>query len=246
LKKNSFVKKLQDMLKFICSGILLFIAINVNSQILISDAEIMLQSRHVWRGTMLGSAPAIEPSITFSANRFSFNLWAAVTPNNSYSEIDLIPAYQFKNFQLTLFDYYNPVISEKNLFLNFQEGKNRHSIELTADNFSIEKQRFKWMIGTFLLGDINIETQKAFYSTYLEFQYPFTILDIEAVTFIGLTPFRGYYADNFAFINTGISFSKSFKISQTLSVPINATYIFNPNQNNHFFVIASGIAFSKR
>ncbi len=234
------------MLKFLCSGILLFIGINVSGQILISDAEIMLQSRHVWRGTMLGSAPAIEPSITFSANRFSFNFWAAVTPNNSYSEIDLIPAYQFENFQLTLFDYYNPVISEKNQFLNFEKNKNRHSIELTADNFAIEKQRFKWMIGTFLLGDKNIETRKPFYSTYLEFQYPFTIHNIETGPFIGLTPFRGYYADNFAFINAGISFSKRFKISQTLSVPISATYIFDPNQNNHFFVIASGIVFSKR
>jgi hypothetical protein len=208
------------------------------------EAEVIIQSRHIWRGSMLGDAPAIEPSATLGSGRFSFNIWAARTTNNSYSEIDLIPAYQFDHFQLTLFDYYNPVPGGNNQYLNFQKGKNRHSLELSLDNYLVEKQRVKWMIGTFLLGDKNEETGNPFYSTYIGLKYPFTILGIETEPFAGLTPFRGYYADKFAVINTGICFSKEFELNAGFSVPLSLLVICNPHQNQQFVVISSGIYFS--
>ena len=214
------------------------------SQLRFSEAEILVQSRHVWRGEKLGTAPAIEPSVTFAASRFSFNVWASVTTNNSYSEIDLIPAYQFNKFQLTLLNYYNPVPGENNQYLNFQEGKNRHSLELTADNYGVDKQRFKWMLGTFVLGDKNEETGNPFYSTYLEFKYPFTILGLEAEPFSGLTPFKGFYADKFAIINTGISFTKEFELSARLSIPVSVTYTYNPYQDKQLITFAPGLFFT--
>ncbi len=226
-------------------ALFLLISFQTYSQLRFSEAELIIQSRHVWRGEKLGTAPAIEPSVTIADNRFSFNVWASVTTNNSYSEVDLIPSYQFNEFLVTLLDYYNPVPGESNSYFNFQDSLNRHSVELTFDNYSIENRRLKWMIGTFLLGDTNEETGNPYFSTYVEVKYPFTVFTIETEPFLGLTPFPGYYADHFAIINTGISCSKSIKISPTLSVPINVSYIFNPYQNNHIFVIASGIAFSK-
>jgi len=83
---------------------ILFLSIHfyASSQFKISEAEVLVQSRHVWRGEKLGTTPAIEPSLTFSTSRFRFNAWASVTTNNSYSEVDLIPAYQFNKFQITL------------------------------------------------------------------------------------------------------------------------------------------------
>lgn len=230
------------------AGTLLFVLFtwHVFGQIKITDAEIMFQSRHIWRGSKLGAAPAIEPSITFSANRLSFNLWAAATPDNSYSEIDLVPSFQFNHFQATLFDYYNPVAGEENQFLKFGKDKNRHSIELAFDNFSIEKRRLKWMIGTFLLGDQNQETGKQYYSTYIEFRYPIAFLKIKVEPFAGMTPFSGYYADRFAIINTGIGINKSFKLSSRLSIPINMLLISNPYQNNYFLIFSSGIVISGR
>lgn len=207
------------------------------------EAEIILQSRHVWRGSQLGNAIAIEPSVTFLAGRFSFNIWAAKTTNNSYSEIDLIPAWQFDEFTLTLFDYYNPVSGENNQFLNFQKEKNRHSLELSIDNYSVDKRRIKWMIGTFLLGDRNEETGNPHYSTYLEVKYPFTVLGIETEPIVGLTPFRGYYANNFAVINTGISFGKEINLHLPFTIPLSLSFILNPNTKQSFVIFAAGIAF---
>lgn len=226
--------------------LILFLLISTKtfSQLQFSEAEVLVQSRHIWRGEKLGTAPAIEPSVTFSANRFSFNVWASVTINNSYSEVDLIPAYQFNKFQITLLNYYNPVPGENNQYLNFQEGKSRHSLELTADNYYVEKQRLKWMIGTFLLGDKDEETGNPFYSTYLELKYPFTIWGIDTEPFCGLTPFKGFYADHFAVINTGLSFTKEFKVSARLSVPITFTYTYNPYQDKQLFSFGTGLVFS--
>lgn len=225
------------------SALFLSLTLQTFSQIQFSEVEILIQSRHAWRGERLGTAPAIEPSVTFAGGRFSFNFWASVTTNNSYSEIDLIPAWQFDDFQLTLLDYFNPVPGENNQYLNFQEGRNRHSLELCIDNYSIEKRRFKWMIGTFILGDKNEETGNPFFSTYVELKYPFTILGIETEPFAGLTPFHGLYADKFAFVNTGISFSKDLDLKLPFSIPLCLSFISNPNSKQSFVIFAGGIAF---
>ena len=234
------------MFKLLCSALFILFFIQAKSQLLISDAEVMLQSRHIWRGTKLGSKPVIEPSVTISANRFSFNFWAAVTPNNSYSEIDLIPSCQFNHFQLTLFDYYNPVAGNNNQFLNFRQGKNRHSLELSIDNSTDEDQHLKWMIGTFIAGDKNENTGNAYYSTYIEISYPILFREIEITPFTGLTPFHGYYANRFAFINSGLLFRKIFKLSKMLELPIFSSFIVNSHTKKSFFSVGTGIVFSNK
>ena len=225
--------------------LILYLLFNLHSisQVRISDAELLIQSQHVWRGVKLGTAPTIEPSIIFEAGRFSFNVWASATTNNSYSEVDLIPSYQFKHFSLTLLDYYNPVHGESNQYMNFKKGKNKHSIDLNIDNYSIEKQRFKWMIGTFILGDRNEQTGNPYYSTYIEIKYPFSMLGINTEPFAGLTPIRGFYADKFAFVNTGISFSKDLDLKLPFSVPLSLSFISNPYTKQSFVIFAGGIAF---
>jgi hypothetical protein len=230
------------MFRFTFTFLFLLIAFPANSQTRISDAELLFQSRHIWRGSQLGKAFAVEPSITLTNNRFSFNFWAAVTPDNSYSEVDLVPTYLINNLKITLFDYYNPIPGEINQYLNFKEGKCRHSLELTLDNFSVDKPGLKWMIGTFLAGDRNKETGKSLYSTYIEFRYPITIWAIDAEPFAGLTPFQGYYADRFALINAGISLSKELDLKLPFKFPLSLSYISNPYSRKNFIIIGVGIA----
>jgi hypothetical protein len=229
------------MLRFIFAFLCFSIPNFVHSQVRISEAEILIQTRHVWRGTQLGKAFVVEPSLTLSNNRFRFNVWAAVTPDNSYSEVDLVPSYTFHHFNLSLFDYYNPVQGDNNQYLNFKEGKSRHSIELTLDNHSVENMKLKWIIGTFLAGDRNKVTGKSLYSTYLEFRYSFSIWVIDVEPFAGITPFRGYYADKFAIINTGISFSKELDLKLPFKIPFNLSYIYNPSTQKNFIIFGMGV-----
>jgi hypothetical protein len=176
-------------------------------------------------------------------NRFSFNLWVAITPNNSYSEVDLVPAYDFGSFKLTVFDYYNPVPKELNQYLNFGRAKSRHSLELTLDNYSVEKPGLKWMIGMFLAGDRNAENGNPLYSTYVELKYPFAVWHIQAEPIVGMTPFRGYYADWFALINAGISVRKDLNLKLPVKIPLRFSWLTNPYSGKNFIVFGAGIAF---
>lgn len=232
------------MKKTIISLLFLTFAVSAFSQFTISEAEITLQSRHIWRGTRLGTAPMLEPSVTVSNKNFSFNVWAAKTLNNSYSEVDLIPSYQIGELTLSLLDYYVPEIGGDNSFLNFKEGESCHTLEFAIDNYSGEKSKLKWMVGTFFAGDKNEETGKTFFSTYVEFKYPFSFLKLEVEPFVGLTPFKGYYADKFAFVNSGLVLSKEVKLSSKLVCPLNLTYTFNPYADRHFLTFGFGLALS--
>lgn len=212
-------------------------------QLKFSEGEVLVLSRHIWRGSQLGNDIAIEPSLTVESGNFSFNFWAAVTPNNSYSEIDLIPSYAFKHFSVSLLNYYNPVPDEKNSYFNLKEGESRHSLELTVDNYSLDDYRFKWMIGTFLLGDKSEETGKPLYSTYCEFMYPFTVKGIDIEPFAGFTTHAGLYAENFAFVNTGVNVSKEIELKLPFTIPLSLSFITNPYAKQSFIVFSGGIAF---
>lgn len=220
-----------------------FFTILSYSQIKISTAEVFIQSRHVWRGRQLGKSIALEPSVTLTSNRFSFNVWAAVTPDNSYSEVDLVPSYQFRKFKVTLFDYYNPVPHDQNQYLNFKNGASRHSLELSLDNFSVDDQRLKWMVGTFLAGDRNQETGNPFYSTYVEFRYPFSVWKVTAEPFVGLTPLPGFYANRLAIINSGLTFSKYLDLKLRFKVPVSLSFISNPYERTNFIILGVGMKF---
>jgi len=213
------------------------------AQVKVSEAEILLQSRHLWRGSQLGKGLSIEPSMTISTENFSMNFWAALTPNKSYSEIDLIPSWSFKHYSLTLFDYYNPAVGLNNQYLNFKKGLNRHSVEITLDNYSVENVRIKWLAGTFLFGDKNEITGKPLYSTYFEFKLPFKIFSIDADPYVGLTPFKGYYADKFAIINAGICLKKEIDLNLPFTIPLSLAFISNPYSKSNFIHFSGGISF---
>lgn len=240
-KRLVLVSNQIKMNKLLLCFFLLFSGAKAFGQLRVSDAGFDVCSRHIWRGDKLGTAPAFEPTVTVADGRFSFNFWASVTTNNSYSEIDLTPAWQFKHFQLTLFDYYNPVPGAENRYFQFWEKEGRHSLELVADNYSLERQRFKWFAATFLLGDRNDETEKPFYSTYFEFKYPFIAFGLGAEPFIGMTPSRGYYADRAAVINSGISLNKELPLTSYLSLPLSVSFIYNPYREKTYLVFSAGI-----
>lgn len=234
------------MIRYLSSVLFFLISLQTFSQFRFSEADILVKSRHIWRGMKLGTAPAIEPSVTIADNRFSFNVWASVTTNNSYYEVDLIPSYLFNELSVTLLDYYNPVPGEDNSYLNFQQGQSRHSLELTMDNYTIEKRRLKWMIGTFLLGDRNEETGNPYFSTYIEIKYPFTVFSIVTDPFVGMTPFTGYYADEPAVVNLGTKFSRDLKLKIPFSIPLSLSFITNPYAKQSFVIFVTGIAFSNK
>jgi len=198
-------------------------------------------SRHLWRGDQLGDAPAIEAEISLTKGNFVFSVWAASTFNNSYNEIDFILNYQVLQFlNISFYDYYNPVPDAQNEFWKYKGDEMRHTVEMTAD---LGKDDFPLTLlaGVFLYGDKDSISSGERFSTYIEPAYNFKIAKKDFRLFAGFTPFSGYYANNFAFINIGATFSDSFSIGTQLELPVEITFCTNPSTNQTWFIAGIGI-----
>jgi hypothetical protein len=195
----------------------------------------------LWRGDQLGDAPAIEPEISITKGNFGFSVWGATTFDKSYSEIDVILNYKVLPFlNISFYDYYNPVPDAENEFWKYKGDEMRHSLELTAD---FEKDDFPLTLlaGVFIYGDKDSIDSGERFSTYIEPAYNFNIAKKDFRLFAGFTPFGGYYANNFAFINIGATFSDSFSIGPQLELPVEITFCTNPSTNQTWFVVGVGI-----
>lgn len=205
------------------------------------DFRTDVYSRHLWRGDRLGDAPAIEPEISLSKGKFGLTIWGATTFDNSYEELDLILNYQvLPALNLVLYDYYNPVPGEENNYWNYSAERLRHTIDLTGE-FEMEGFPLSVLASVFLYGDKDRVDGKEQFSTYIEPVYHFTLAGMNFHAFTGFTPFKGYYADNFAFVNLGFALSDSFTITEKLEVPIELKFFTNPHTNDAWFVVGIGI-----
>ena len=205
------------------------------------DFRTDIYSRHLWRGDQLGNAPAIEPEISLTKGNFGFSIWAASTFNNSYNEIDVILNYQVLPFlNISFYDYYNPVPDAQNEFWKYKGDEKRHTVEMTAD---LGKDDFPLTLlaGVFLYGDKDSIDSGERFSTYIEPAYNFKIAGKDFRLFTGFTPFDGYYAGNFSFINVGATFSDAFNVTPKLELPIEITFCTNPSTNQTWFIVGIGI-----
>lgn len=229
------------------NGVLLVLLVLIGSPLLgqqetiEAEFETFFFSRHLWRGSQFGDALTIEPSLVLSKGDYSFNFWAAKTINNSYAEVDLIFSRTFSHFTFTFFDYYNPVRGEKNNYFVLKEGENRHSGELTVNYEANPKWPLNMMFGSFFYGDRNPETDKPLFSTYAEFSYPVSLKTFEIEPVLGLTTHKGYYAGQFAILNTGVICCKDFSLGNNWVLPTSFSGIYNPYLNDFFFNVAVGI-----
>ncbi len=207
------------------------------------DGEIVVYSKHHWRGMGFGNTPSFEPSVTFSKGIFSLNLWGAQTTDNSYVEVDVIPSLNIGKYQFIIFDYYNPVNGGHNDFFTFKEGENRHSAEFAIVRNPSKYFPVKLMGTSFFFGDKNAETGNPFYSTYLEAAYSLDLKWVKLEPTLGIATHKSYYAEGFAVINSSFSIKKEIELAHGLTMPLSLSMIHNPDQNKSFLSFGSGISF---
>jgi hypothetical protein len=209
------------------------------------DFQVDLFTRHYWRGFVFGNTPAIEPQITLSVNRFSFNVWAAQTFNESYSEIDLIPSYSFGNYALSFLEYYNPVQDEENRYFDLSPANSRHSGEFMLSYNGAGKLPFRWMVATFMYGDGHPEEDRHMYSTYIEAGMPFTIAGADAEISVGITPWESFYADRFTMVHAGISVSDNISLGDGKSAPLRLSFMSNPGTREAWVIFSIGLNYQR-
>lgn len=191
------------------------------------SSKLDLHSSHLWRGFKNGNSLSIQPTVAVSNESLNFGAWAAYASNDSYFEIDLFAEYTYKSVTFSLYDYYCPTATQINGFLEFRKHQTRHTLDAMI-NWNPRKVPFRVLASTFVLGDdISPKTGNQAYSTYIEPAFVWNYKKISGDVLFGFTPFKGYYAQNFSFVNLGTSISYKMKIGR-FELPIQAKGSYNP------------------
>lgn len=197
-----------------------------------------IYSRYNWRGIDFGDAPSFQPYITYTTGGFSLGAWGAYgwtgAPGGVYSESDLWASYtvttESGSFSVVYTDYFFPYAGLK--YSNYQgNGKGAHTLEGGLSYSGPES--FPITISGYY--NLHNDPDK---SSYFQVGYPFNVGDVGLTVFAGASGSKSaaYGTDKFAFINTGLTFTKTITVTDKFTIPATASVIYNPNISQLYFV----------
>ncbi len=202
-----------------------------------------IQSRYIWRGIKLGgNSASLQPYIEYSVGKLAFGGWGAYSLGGDIAgqEVDLYITFSAtETLSFTFTDYFFP--DGNNNYFNYG-SETGHVFEVMASFSGTKTFPIGLTIATNIGGaDKDINGNQS-YSTYVEINYGGTAGDIEYNLFVGAAFLDqgNYYQITNSFsnltdsklINVGLSASKEIKITDSFSLPVNSSLIFNPEQDN--------------
>ncbi|MDR2805900.1 MAG: hypothetical protein LBB85_09760 [Dysgonamonadaceae bacterium] len=189
-------------------------------------------SSYVWRGAYQGGGASIQPSLTFSAGGFSVGTWGSTNFSGGNKEVDITVGYDIVNLSLSITDYW----WEGEGALNYFDYENAHNYEAGV------AYTFPGVFPVRLSANtMFMEPKKDYFSTYLEAGFPFSVKDVNLEAAVGVTPWEGIYASQFAITNISLKASKNIRITDSFSLPVFGQFIVNPEIEDVFLVV--GISF---
>lgn len=201
-----------------------------------------LYSRYVWRGTDFGNSPSIQPTLKYTNGGFAAGVWGAYATSISstgttYKETDLFVTYTLP-FGLTLgaTDFFMPtgaLSADEADYFNYTDTTTSHVFEVNAA-YAIKGFTFT---GSYCINESSPNSAISMGGdTYLEAKYT---LENGINFFAGAG--NGWYAKDFdtkfAVCNVGVGASKTIKITDTFSIPVNGSFIVNPDKKDVHFVV---------
>lgn len=199
---------------------LLLSASSVQAQVEVSTG-VDLYSTYVFRGFAY-DGPSIQPSIEVSSGGFAVGAWGSQgLSSTALQEMDLYAGYSFDNgLYLGLTDYYYP---------GSAYGKmDSHALELnasyTTDAFSIA--------ANYIFNEA-ADAESAGKDKYFELGYSLDQADV----FIGAGDGWHSNSGDFALVNIGISTGKEIKVTDTFSIPVSGSAIWNPNTEQFYILV---------
>lgn len=236
-----YINKLQSIIAGI--SILLFSGeIKADNDKSLINYQVDFRSQHVWRGGLSSNMPCIEPSIWISQGKIDFGTWAAQSIDAEYSELDLYLNYSYKNFTISVYDYFCPTEIKNTEFLNYSNSTTKHSFDINFSYNGSQNFPISILISTIVYGDDkNPNNNKNYFSTYLELAYSTEIENNSLNFFLGFTPTGSYYSTKFGIVNTGVSSTSEIKTFNNYKIPVIASIIANPLKKNLFLVFGFNI-----
>ena len=211
-----------------------------------------LVSSYVWRGIYQGGAASFQPTLGVSVGNFSLTAWGSTSLSESNKEIDLTAAYKFGEAGPTLsvatlwWDGQADVANGEltNNYFHFKSGDTGHHFEaglaytLPVEKFPLSIAWYTMFAGMDKkLNDKGEEKQN--YSSYVEFNYPFSLKSVDLNVTCGIVPYkaaRQYNCNGFAVTNVALKGSYAIKITDSFSLPIFSQVIWNPRMEDAHIV----------
>ncbi len=200
-------------------------------------------SNYIWRGTDCGGV-SIQPSMGVSYKGLSLTAWGSVgIDKEDAREIDLTLGYNTGGFSVSVTDYWFSYHKEDGGYTGdyFKYGAHStvHIFEATL-GYDFGPLALSW--NTYFAGDdYTKENGDRAYSTYVGISAPFKLGGLDWSAEVGLTPWKGAYANKFNVTNLTLKAEKEIKFTNSFSLPTFAQVTFNPHTQGAYFVF--GVSF---
>ncbi len=187
------------------------------------NVNVDLYSNYIWRGSKLGTGPAVQPSIKFSDRGLTIGVWGSFDADG-YSEADPYFSYTLPfGLSLGMTDYYLPDLS----LFETSEASGSHALEVNA---GFEKGGFSISANVILNEAGGIASAGG--DKYFQVGYAFKDIDIFAGAGDGWHTVGG----DFNICNIGAAVTKEIRITDNFSIPVSGQIIFNPDREKLFVV----------
>jgi len=179
-------------------------------------------SNYVWRGSLLGTGPAFQPSVKFTSGVFTAGVWGSFDASG-YAEADPYLSFAFKNgLSIGLTDYYYP----------------RAGGAFTADSTNAYEINAGYAIGglslsaNYILNKASVAASKG-KDKYFQASYAFKKCSLT----VGAGD--GWHTSNgkFNVCNIALGTGKVIKITDSFSIPVTGQIVYNPQRNQMFMVV---------
>lgn len=196
-------------------------------------------SRYIWRGQALTDA-AVQPSAGISYKGFSLSAWGSIgfLHTDEAKEFDLTLAYQYKNFNIGITDYYFSNRGEANKYFEYRNGLSSHVWEANI-GYDFGPVALQWYTNFAGADGVNASGNRA-YSSYVELSAPFSLVTCDWLAKVGAVPYAtDFYKDanGFAVTNISLRVTKAIPVCKKWDIPVFAEGICNPSTKKGYLVV---------
>jgi len=191
------------------------------------DLGVDFASRYVWRGLEFSDSPTIQPYAEYTSGNFTLGVWASYETGGQVvgQELDFYASYSLGAVSLGFTDYTFPVDGISDGYFQIKN----HIGEATISFDGVEKFPLTLLLGVNVYNDDEN-------SVYTEIGYPFSIGETELSAFVGAGNEIYSVEGDFAVTNFGISATKDVKITDSFSLGVSVSTIFNPDTDDAYLV----------
>lgn len=196
-----------------------------------TSANVDLYSHYIWRGQDYGHTPSIQPGLSATWKNFTLGYWGAYRIAGSGDhETDFYLEKTMGPVTFSIWDYWNYSDSASNNYFDYNKNTTSHLLEAQILLSGGEKLPFN-VIGSYLFYGADPTN-----SLYFELQYVHSFGSFDTQAFAGFQAKGEYYAPKAAFVNVGCSVAKSVRVTKNWSLPINLSFIVNPDSKKAYLV----------